>query len=414
MQSQKDVIYFVEEIIPNFKADTKEPINYTVILLKTTLELTIRFNEENINFVYVLVGVKELSFIKEGAYVYYNESDEDNVQFLNANQNRIAKRNVYWNNTYRGELIKKIPEKIELPIIQEDVKVFSYHVNVGHGNCSIIVIEDINGIHLWMVDCSNRDFRSGIMYQTNINDCFAHIINKFKIEEIILERFFLTHSHYDHYSGIPTLISNGIITNQTNVFINPHYSMPGITHTRIIENIKTLGCPIIEPIISSNQNGLEFWHPHIRTVRVRTAKYENDIVDEQSNPNNSSAVFKLTIGRKSILFTGDIETIRWNTIEACPCFIDAGDYFVISHHGSKSGHLRTHCPRVIGITNVSQCTSSQTRAILMGRDGAFNGIYSPEVIHDFMPDLVYSEMDQDRNPSRFLEINWELNQNTWY
>lgn len=46
--------------------------------------------------------------------------------------------------------------------------------------------------------------------------------------------------------------------------------------------------------------------------------------------------------------------------------------------------------------------------ILMGRDGAYTGIYSNQVINDFN-DLIYSEKGPNAQPCQFLEINWQTN-----
>ena len=40
---------------------------------------------------------------------------------------------------------------------EKPVQVISYHVNVGHGNCSFILIEAKSCYRLWLVDCSIID-----------------------------------------------------------------------------------------------------------------------------------------------------------------------------------------------------------------------------------------------------------------
>jgi hypothetical protein len=49
----------------------------------------------------------------------------------------------------------------------------------------------------------------------------------------------------------------------------------------------------------------------------------------------------------------------------------------------------------------------------MGRNGAYRGIYSTQVISNFS-EIVYSEKDDKNKPSKYLEINWQTNNKNWY
>jgi hypothetical protein len=119
------------------------------------------------------------------------------------------------------------------------------------------------------------------------------------------------------------------------------------------------------------------------------------------------------LNNKHILFTGDLETKKWDIIHFCPKFLRHTDYYVISHHGSLNGHVRNICPVLRHISNLSDCVHQNSTQILMGRNGAFNGIYSQQVINDFN-NLIYSEKDNNGNIKEFVEIEWGTNNIRWY
>jgi len=412
---EDDNVYFVEEIFSEFDKNEKEIINYSVVLLRTTMEDDERDDINESDFILATVNTEQIENIREGQYLIYNQSQESNLQFINANQNPIAKRNVIKNNFYRGKLLRRASIDNANPNIDVDAKIHTYHVNVGHGNCSVIVIDEKVSVKIWMVDCSNYDFLSRVNYNNNIDLCFAHIITKFNLSNIFIEKFFLTHTHFDHYSGIQQLINQNKITSETQFYINMHYAMPSKKYTSLLKSITALNCPIIEPIVASSTIGIEFWHPHLRTIRTNTPTYFGQIVNVESKPNNSSTVFQLSFGDKSILFTGDIETQGWHSITNCPAYLNDTNYFIVSHHGSLNGHIRTLCPVHITITNLSDCiNNSSTSSIVMGRHGAFSGIYSSRVISDLGASLIYSEKDNLGRLASFLEIEWATNIKSWY
>ena len=82
-------------------------------------------------------------------------------------------------------------------------------------------------------------------------------------------------------------------------------------------------------------------------------------------------------------------------------------YYVVSHHGSLNGHPDVMCmskgaPNPKPLTCVSQ---NVKKAILMGRNGAYRGIYSQRVIDywgNAMGVLEYTE-----NALHYLVLDWE-------
>jgi len=106
-------------------------------------------------------------------------------------------------------------------------------------------------------------------------------------------------------------------------------------------------------------------------------------------------------------------TILGNTsVYQCRPHLKGSNYFMISHHGSLNGHLRNLCPASMRITNLSNCLPKTATPVLMGRDGAYNGIYSRQVLNDF-PRLIFSEKNPQSQKAKFRQIDWQTNQYTW-
>ncbi len=402
----EDNVYFLENIIPNYENSLVESNRYFLVLLKPSKELNLKDEADNYNFIIIESTKEHIELLHEGQYIFYKKGS-----FENANTTKIAKRNIFFNNLYRGKLLSIQKENLD-QLDLSNSEISSYHINVGHGNSSLLVIKNSNNIQIWMVDCSNFDFISNNSYIPNIESYLLHIQKKFSIKEILIDKLFVTHPHFDHYSGIGWLIDKGLITQNTEFFINLHYSMPGENFNRLLSKIDRLKPRIVEPIAMKYQKNIEIWHPCIRTIRSNTSKYSGQKVMIEPNINNSSAVYFFNFGNKGILFPGDLETKGWNAIDCCLTYLKNCDYYVISHHGSINGHLRNKCPINRCISNLSDCVKPNSTQILLGRDGAFPGIFSSAVLNDFS-NIITSERDKQNNRRQFLEIDWTLNKFKW-
>ena len=90
----------------------------------------------------------------------------------------------------------------------------------------------------------------------------------------------------------------------------------------------------------------------------------------------------------------------------CSRYLFDANYYAISHHGSINGHLTKACkhPTQPMPTLLTCATNGTLRAILMGRDGAYSGIYSPVVTGYWngVPNrLVKTEREQ-----HYVELEW--------
>lgn len=409
MISNQKIVYFVENIVTRIESKDELATKCSLVLFETPtdkIELLAKKNFKNELFLFETTTEK-VKNIPIGSYISIEGND-----FVSENKNIIAKRNISINNFYRGKLLKKNKEKYSNYNVDENCEIYSYHLNVGHGNCSIIIIVNNNEVKLWMIDCSDYDMISKKSYCTNIDSCFDYIKNKFNIKELHIDKLFLTHPHIDHYSGIERIIDEKIITSKTEFYMNLHYSMPSINYNRLLKRIDNLKPIIIEPVSSVRENSIEIWHPHVTTIRSYTPKYKGITYDIVKKPNNASAVFHFNLGKKSILFPGDIETEKWDSVNCCPSYLKGTDYYIISHHGSLNGHLRNICPIGRDISNLSNCVKRDSVQILMGRNGSYSGIYNSQVINDFN-NIVYSELNSFSQECKFLEIDWQTNNFFW-
>ena len=303
------------------------------------------------------------------------------------------------------------------------IEVFSYHINVGHGNCSLILaVEKMpkkKNINYWltMIDCSNFDYTNKKYYNSNIEDCFDEIAKKLNIkkEEIHIDLFLLTHLHHDHYSGMDYLVKSSYINHDTIFYINLHYQMASKAVNRILACLLNIKAVIIEPI-NSNRRKVSFMrilHPEcsiFKSLNHVPKGYVNYRVENKVN--NSSVVYVLQLGNKTMVCPGDLEIEgfkQMTKIPLCGPFLHRANYYAISHHGSINGHPDINCARQ---NKVLHClTSKLDMAFIMGRDGAFKGIYSPVVISYFgkSPNKLYfTEYDfNNKNlPVRYFGLEW--------
>lgn len=396
-------LYFIENIIPTSNFQNSKDKKSIIVLLDASKKSNIYSGSNNYNYRIITVKNNNCKNCHEGQYVKYQ-----NGLFTNGSTTSNARRNVCYDNYFRGKLKKMLKYTAEEPIIPLEVKIYSYHINVGHGNCSIIVIVSQFKTFLWMVDCSDYDFTNHRSYIVNITSCFNHIATKFHITDLKINKFFLTHFHFDHYSGLVRLIDLGIITAKTVFYLNVHYPMPNENSSRLLQRIHSLAPLVIEPLSTIRTSNLHIWHPTIRTIRKMTDCYRHQQVIIESQPNNSSVLYHFIFNRLSMLFTGDLETTKWDTISCCPLYMQRATYFIIPHHGSENGFLRNTCPRGRSIINMATCLLPTSTAILMGRNGSFNGIYSNQVLSAWS-NLVLSEYDRNQNMQHFIEIDWQTN-----
>ncbi len=420
-------LYFVESIKANVSPEgeiTGYNILYEDVEITEKLESPRRDNINEpyeiqegrspfINNVYPTVPIpkKAKRPLHEGQYVYI-----DGEHLISVTSNSIAKRRRADNRTYRERLLSERGIDELESYYSDETLVKSYHVNVGHGNCTIILIQDHNFYQIWMVDCGAIDQMNHINYYSNIDNCFAdiaHILNKDK-SSLFISKFLLTHWHHDHISGIPYLIRDGYIKQTTQFYMNLYYEHSSQCMNEVLKKLDNLHVSCYEPTSFLNhkhpRKTIAILHPNCRIRRKYSHKDPNSRF--VSNINNSSVVYSISVVGRTMVFPGDIEKegldymTMTRTCQNQPlCYTD---YYCVSHHGSFNGHIDIACRGRSYYNTIGECLCDLPikKAIIMGRDKAFSGIYSPVVQNYWKQILKYSEVDASGKPCKAYVLEW--------
>lgn len=382
----KEGLYFVHGYYSHQQevVDTREIFRNHMILMKDSIENVYDVDAYDIN----LREVSMQSQILSGEYIYYNGET-----FQNAEENPTT---VMYKEINK-QLVKSIGYENygnqPLEGVEKTSDVYSYHVNVGHGNCSIVVFSQNGKYVMWMIDCSVFDYTNKMSHKSNLNACMNVINREFGVNKI--SKLLITHLHYDHINGIEYLIKKGWVDRDTEVWMNVQYPWTQPTYSRILSQLKALGVKFIDPIVGNSIQHIRILYPVV--------SYNKKNVAPDNNINNSSVLYQICLAGKSMLFTGDIETEGWEKVTECFPYMKKSTYYCISHHGSITGHMRNKCiePRCRHISTLADCCSSSTEMqVLMGRNGAYRGIFSGAVISDF-PNIIKTE-----DAKNYIKIEW--------
>lgn len=322
----------------------------------------------------------------EGDYVKLNQNDGPML----ANDSALAIELNEINNTLRQNIVRL--ETASLPTEYTDSKnVHSYHINVGHGNCSIVVFQDNAQYVAWMVDCSVYDFMNGKNYKQNLEKCLEYIRNKYGINKFT--KVLITHPHFDHINGLQYLLDEKVILgNYTEVWLNYEYHWGSKTYNSILARMKADNFKFLLPICKNSTKNIEVIYPDKNICNPKYSK-RGCVNPPDNKVNNASIIYKINLGNKSMIFTGDIEKAGWYQVnQNLKSLID---YYCISHHGSGNGICCNH--------RLQYIVDKAGRKILMGRDGAYHGIFCDEVKKD-IGNTIWCTDDASIS---FIEIDWD-------
>lgn len=421
------ILYYVDSIhYPETEGSDRGIANNAIVQV-SLLDVNENIDAVKVsNDVIVSVPTSQLFFengkkIADNNFVYYSANNQ--IPFENGNKDSRALKLINHSSRLRKELREKSQNRsIELPRADTSInsKITSYHINVGHGNCSVILIESGNFYRIWMVDCGTTYYVEG-PHLENIDDCFDDIAQKLGVDKSQLHicLFMLTHLHSDHYNGLEMLFKQGYCDANTQFFINLDYAVASPAYVRILEKINNEGCLVKTPIRNVG--------PACKIQCIPTVIFPDKKVFKnkpssghmpcyiEPKTNNSSVIY-IVLGRgKRMLFPGDMEKKELELMTEtgnCTPFLNRVDYYCVSHHASIKGHLDSKCldsgPHPYP-TCLECCKVRLNKAIVMGRDGAFSGIYNKTVINDFGPAIVYSEKDDKSNPVKCMILDWASN-----
>lgn len=410
-------LFFVENILE------KENKMAEVVLLRAN-------DTDSSDAIVAQVPIDQLKYINsrgksisvaENNYVYYNPNKQN--KFTNGNLSTFARRMRALASRYTNQINQNNENTFEEfenasnYNLRPDMIVRSYHVNIGHGNCSLILICCGIFYHLWMVDCSIYDNLSKTNHSSNLEDCLSQIAALLQVDKATLriDCFMLTHTHYDHYSGLEYLFTQNYVNNRTLFYANTNYGCVSPTWVNVLKLLATNGCRVVQPIRNNQRTVRRILYPIVPQVCKKGLCITGT---EMIVPkvNNSSVVYCLEIVGKTMILPGDLEKAGLNDMfsgKSClPEYINT-NYYCVSHHASDTGHINIFgymvCP------NLLSCLKKRlSYAIVMGRDYAFNGIYSTQVINDFGQSVIYSEKNPSGQPIRFFELDWITDSVNYY
>lgn len=346
------------------------------------------FSNEQMGRVFSLDGNKLQENFEEGDFVRIDQEQ----RLIVVNDSAVAVELNEINNTLRQNI--QVLEESSLPIEYPDSKnVHSYHVNVGHGNCSIVVFQDNSQNIAWMVDCSSYDFMNGKNYLDNLEQCLEYI----KIEHGIsrISKTFISHPHFDHINGLQYLLDKKIISGKyTEVWLNYQYHWGSKTYNSVLARMKADNFKFILPICKNSTSNIEILFPE---KNLCNPKYMKRGCSKPANNkvNNASVIYKFNLGNKSMVFPGDLEIGGWHQVNNH--WSSKMYYYCISHHGSKNGI----CP----IWPIENEIDRLDIKVLMGRDVAYTGIFCGEVKRE----IGHNIYSTDNANLAFLEIDWKKN-----
>ncbi|KAB2951157.1 MBL fold metallo-hydrolase [Heliorestis acidaminivorans] len=388
-------LYFVNSIDG---LDEVNGVKYMTLFKHQPIDYTHNIEENQKHFLPVtIVDSIKVNRVYEGQYVFY---DTKNKEFLNGNNDVRARKEVIYNNILRHSLYSSnfeensyTPEKV-----YDSKSVSTYHVYVGHGNLSIIVL---NNSEIWVIDCSLYDFMDSYKnYTNNFEECIRYIKDKHKIGDIKISKLLFTHMHYDHFSGALYLIQNKYFA-EGEIWLNLYFSWSSQNYNLLLTKLKSMGnkIKIINPIKSNGNNILEIVYPD-KIIKKRGQKINTGEETVPGNKiNNASVLYKLNFNKKSLLFPGDLETKGWEKINHSA--VSNSSYYCISHHGSFNGHLLNSNTN----TTLAQWYTGGT-AILMGRHNAYPGIFDNRVLADFTGRIYLNDQNGINSNPKFIELDW--------
>ena len=412
-------LFFVENILE------KENKMAEVVLLRAN-------DTDSSDAIVAQVPIDQLKYINsrgksisvaENNYVYYNPNKKD--KFTNGNLSTFARRMRTFASIYKRQINQNnenTVEEIENASnynLRPDMIVRSYHVNIGHGNCSLILICCGIFYHLWMVDCSIYDNLSKTNHSSNLEDCLSQIAALLQVDKATLriDCFMLTHTHYDHYSGLKYLFDQNYVNNRTLFYANTNYGCVSPTWVHVLKLLATNGCRVVQPIRNNQRTVRRILYPILPQVcKNSMCVTGNEMIVPKVN--NSSVVYCLEIAGKTMILPGDLEQAGIkDMVSGCSCSpeYNYANYYCVSHHASDNGHINSSCTGTKVCPNILTCIQNNlSYAIVMGRDHAFNGIYSTQVINDFGQSVIYSEKNPSGQPIRFFELDWITDSVNYY
>ena len=186
------------------------------------------------------------------------------------------------------------------------------YLDVGQGDGALILLPDGKSM---LIDAGFRSRREDMGERVVIP-----VLNHFGIDKI--DWLVMSHPHSDHIGGIESILQAVKVDTVLDTYIDYH----SWTYNRLLTLFDEKNITRIKP----SPGEIKSLNPGINAIFFSP---DSVYANSQSNVNNASIVFNLTIGEKSFLFTGDLEEEGDHVLSRFGSYLKS-DILKIAHHGS--------------------------------------------------------------------------------
>lgn len=245
--------------------------------------------------------------------------------------NQMMRRSANHNSRNNGPFDPVLePEKMRID------EAFLYCINVGCGNMLIMVTRSFDGTKIYCFDLGIENTRASMSaHRKNIDDCLAHIKDKFELDEIVFDKLFVTHPHFDHISESNPKYLN----DKTEVYMGFYANFSSNAYFNLIADTIWKRCKYVSCTCRSSDNLVKILHPARRILYK--AKGKRITTHMTSHINNVSPIICININGEDVVFTGDIEEQGWRWYLNTSPSKKTVNVYIHSHHGSSNGHAFT-------------------------------------------------------------------------
>jgi beta-lactamase superfamily II metal-dependent hydrolase len=204
-------------------------------------------------------------------------------------------------------------------------------LDVGWGDCILLDSRDDSGDRRFgLIDCN--DFERQRTALPFVMRYFERLGIDWKARAHNFEWVLLTHGHADHARGLKEMMSTfgtnhfwypkSVASTTYGVLLDFANRSNRVLHHQAVDETKILDAPEVT------------FHADLRILWPNF-----DQIDTQ-NENNNSVVLAVTLGKSTIVLTGDAEAENWP--EILPRLPATTTYLQVPHHGGRNGVFDPH------------------------------------------------------------------------
>ena len=112
-------------------------------------------------------------------------------------------------------------------------------------------------------------------------------------------------------------------------------------------------------------------------------------------------MYQICLGKKGMIFTGDIETEGGEGISLYAKFVRINILLHIISWQYYRAYSKNCIPANRPIVTLADCARLTNLQILMGRDGTYKGVYREKVLGDFM------NIEKTENLQKYFRLDWK-------